>query len=646
MNKHITANIYNAHWVKTVWGSGQYFSVSLEGFNTNEKNLNVSIANEDGQNRLDEQFDKNKPVIVKISEKIIKDQNFYNKFLSGMQENLEINEKNKIYPIDKKNIRVIIIECFNTNGLTGSFEEEDNGNYERFFIGSTKSKTGGKLGRRQLGRHVYMLASKLKGFLALSIDKNNKKEFLRGSQFLDKYSFKGEKMSPYSFFGYSNENTDKQNSKETLPILDKEIIDEFKKLTGIKRDTQDFGLSVVIPAPHDGVTADKIYRNYIKRFFPSLLMGNLQINYQNIKVSSKNIKDILIKENMMTDKWLSFFDEIYTKSDKDIHFISNPNNFNYQTSIDLDEIEEDKVKKIKEDYFDKKPIVIKLFVKIPFEKHYLNKVGKEGGWFKLALQKIDNTDLPIKPIFLRGSLQIPNEAKNFKFQKSAYAALWIDNEEGNNLFELAGDSEGMAHDSWNMNHPEVTDSYGSDARKVFFYVKSSLSKMFSFITDKKDQFDLETFADDLPTFEDIQEKERIIQREVLFDNVEPPPVDPPPPPPPGQRKMVKEVKIKGGFRVVKTDECENDNFPMKVRVRFAYRARNKNSFKCYNPKLHFDLTKEKGVKISEKKNIKDVQTIGNGLDFLATDPNFEIDITGFEELEKKDLDVRARKLKG
>ena len=159
MNKHITANIYNAHWVKTVWGSGQYFSVSLEGFNTNEKNLNVSIANEDGQNRLDEQFDKNKPVIVKISEKIIKDQNFYNKFLSGMQENLEINEKNKIYPIDKKNIRVIIIECFNTNGLTGSFEEEDNGNYERFFIGSTKSKTGGKLGRRQLGRHVYMLAS-------------------------------------------------------------------------------------------------------------------------------------------------------------------------------------------------------------------------------------------------------------------------------------------------------------------------------------------------------------------------------------------------------------------------------------------------------------------------------------------------------
>tara|TARA_B100001121_G_scaffold159401_1_gene139203 strand:- start:1733 stop:3655 length:1923 start_codon:yes stop_codon:yes gene_type:complete len=639
-------NSNKTHWVKTPWGNGPYFSVSLEGFNTNEKNLNISTANEDGQNRQDEQNDKSKPVIVKISEKIIKNENFYNKFLSGMQENLEINPKNKIYQINKKNIRLIIIECFNTNGLTGSFTEEDNDNYERFFIGSTKSKTGGKLGRRQLGRHVYMLASKLRGFLALSIEKNQKKEFLRGSQFLDKYSFEGEKMNPYSFFGYSKKNTEKQNEKETLPILDKDIIDEFKQLTGIKRDSNDFGLSVVIPEPQDGITSEKIFKNYIKRFFPSLLMGNLIIKYKDNDVSNKNIKDILINEKMTTEKWLSFFDEVYKKPDKNINFISNLSNYNYQTSINLDEIDEDKIKKIKEDYYEKKPVVLKLFVKIPFLKHYQNKIGERNGYFKLALQKLDSSDTPIKPIFLRGSLQIPNEAKYFKFHKSAYAALWIENEEDNNLFELMGDSEGMAHDSWNMNHPEVSDSYGEEVKKVFLYVKSSLGKIFSFITDKKDQFDLETFSDDLPTFEDIQEKERVIQKEVLFDNPEPPIVDPPPPPPPGQRKMVKEIKINGGFKIIKTEECENDNFPMKVRVRFAYRARNKNSFRCYNPKLHFDLTQEKGVKISNKKNIDSIQTIGNGLDFLATDPDFEIDITGFEELEKKDLDVRARKLKG
>ena len=33
-----------------------------------------------------------------------------------------------------------MIECFNTNGLTGSFIESDNQNYERFFMGSSYLK--------------------------------------------------------------------------------------------------------------------------------------------------------------------------------------------------------------------------------------------------------------------------------------------------------------------------------------------------------------------------------------------------------------------------------------------------------------------------------------------------------------------------
>ena len=107
----------------------------------------------------------------------------------------------------------------------------------------------------------------------------------------------------------------------------------------------------------------------------------------------------------------------------------------------------------------------------------------------------------------------------------------------------------MAHDSWNMNHPEIENSYDPEIKKVFQYIKSSLTTIFNFVTDKKDQLDLETFSDDLPTFEDIQEKEKIIQKEVIFENSELPPVNPPPPPSPSQRKMVKEIKIDGAIIV-------------------------------------------------------------------------------------------------
>ena len=61
--------------------------------------------------------------------------------------------------------------------------------------------------------------------------------------------------------------------------------------------------------------------------------------------------------------------------------------------------------------------------------------------------------------------------------------------------------------------------------------------------------------------------------------------------------------------------------------------------------MHFNLIKEKDVSISKKQSIKILKCLENELDFLATDPNFEINITGFKDLEKKDLDVRARKLK-
>ena len=48
--------------------------------------------------------------------------------------------------------------------------------------------------------------------------------------------------------------------------------------------------------------------------------------------------------------------------------------------------------------------------------------------------------------------------------------------------------------------------------KSFQYIKSSLTTIFNFVTDKKDQLDLETFSDDLPTFEDIQKRENNSER--------------------------------------------------------------------------------------------------------------------------------------
>ena len=50
----------------------------------------------------------------------------------------------------------------------------------------------------------------------------------------------------------------------------------------------------------------------------------------------------------------------------------------------------------------------------------------------------------------------------------------------------------------------------------------------------------------------------------------------------------------------------------------------KNSFRCFNKDLHFNLIKGKNVNISKKQNIEVIRLLENEVDFIATDPNFEI----------------------
>ena len=630
-------------WNTNVYEGRFYYVPILEGLNTEEKKINQRLANEDGQNRIDAALDKNKTVEVRITQKIIKNKIFYEKYISGLKENYEKNKNNKQFSIDKENIKVLIIECFNTKGLTGSYDKSDNDNYERFFLGSTEGKAGASLGRRQLGRHVYMLASKLKGFFALSIENNNKEEFLRGIQFLEKWkNDKDEKMEPYSHFTHSSSIAEKQNKKEELPILDKDIIKEFKELTGISRKANETGLSIVIPEPHDGITDEKVFKHYIRRFFPAIINSNLKIKYKDKIINTDNIDEILESEKMMSPGWVKFYREVFTRDDKEKHYVSDGEDYDYSDKIELENIAADDVVKIKKDYFKGKPICLKLGIKIPFEKAHKNE--EKVSYFNIALKKIETGEKPVYPLYMRGSLQIPNEKKNFTYHRNCHAILWADDTP---ISEMLGDSEGMAHDAWNMFHSQIQDGYNNKkSHLVFKYIKHSLSNIYSLITDKKDEIDFESFADDLPTIKDIYEEDEIIHQDILFTD-DKPPVIPAPPRPlvTHAKKMVKEIPIENGFKVIKTEHCENKNFPMKVRVRFAFRARKKNSFRCFNKDLHFDLIKGKNVNISKKQNVEVIRLLENEVDFLATDPNFEINITGFKDLEKKDLDVRARKLK-
>ena len=133
-------------------------------------------------------------------------------------------------------------------------------------------------------------------------------------------------------------------------------------------------------------------------------MGNLNIVYENKTTSAKNISQILEKENLKTSQWINFFNEVYTMPDSDKHYVSDEESYKYEEYIDTEKISEEVAEKIKKDYFAKKPVVLKLYVKIPFEKDYAKKVGEKKGYFNIAIQKIDSTEKNMSPIFFEGEL--------------------------------------------------------------------------------------------------------------------------------------------------------------------------------------------------------------------------------------------------
>ena len=82
------------NWQTSVNNSKMYYVPSLEGLNTEQQRINQRLANEDGQNRIDAALDINKTVEVRITEKIIKDSLFYEKYINGLQNNLKKNKNN------------------------------------------------------------------------------------------------------------------------------------------------------------------------------------------------------------------------------------------------------------------------------------------------------------------------------------------------------------------------------------------------------------------------------------------------------------------------------------------------------------------------------------------------------------------------
>lgn len=190
--------------------------------------------------------------------------------------------------LDSDTIRILAIEDFNTTGLTGSFEEVDHGNFDRFWRAVGEGEKKGKdLGRWGLGKLVYSSASSAKAFYGLSVSADHPAPSLMGQVVL-----KNHRLGPlfYPAHGFFFEGRSSALNLQK-PIQDAAEIEAFRQLACLKRTTQK-GLSVVVPFLVDGIDETSLISGVVNNYYFPILAGRLLVEVGATSITKDNFLKI------------------------------------------------------------------------------------------------------------------------------------------------------------------------------------------------------------------------------------------------------------------------------------------------------------------------------------------------------------------
>lgn len=202
-------------------------------------------------------------------------------YFGGLWEHLEASVPG--YLKAGADCKHLIIEDFGTTGLTGdvaapdapSDDEEKNHFYHFFRAENVSGKSGEDGGRWGLGKVVYMMASKIDTYFALTKRAGESPcEALMGVSILKNHSIGGKRFEPDGWFGRHREDG------FHLPITDPAFIDQFSAAWNISRRSEP-GLSVVVPYPDDSLNLTTLRTYAIRDFFMPVMKGELIFEFVN-----------------------------------------------------------------------------------------------------------------------------------------------------------------------------------------------------------------------------------------------------------------------------------------------------------------------------------------------------------------------------
>jgi len=513
-------------------------------------------------------------------------------------------------PSGSSSIRTLIIEDFNTTGLTGRVDIRDEDNFTNFWRNLARSaKSGRDGGRWGLGKLVFSSSSKAKAFWGLTRRAGDAHALLMGQAVLKHHKLDGRMWKPHGF--WFDHRSERENLQ--LPVTCAQEVQRFSAIAHFERSDQ-AGLSLFIPFLADGIDESAILSGVIKNYYFPILSGKLEVEVGNRVINANTFLEIA-EEVENTGVPFAFVRAVSEQTDQAADLASD-------RAVGKSELDETFFTPQEWDEIRGKFNAGKLIkIRVPVQLRPKER-GNLESHLDLYLQKLPEGEQPFA-LYSRGPIILPAERRYFS-GASAWGAL-VANEP--NLAAFLGDAENPAHTRWNPQAEKVRANWRMPS-ETLRSIRHSLKNLYVQVADLEEVEDVDALADIFSIAKPEQPKTG--KR----------PVTPNPKPDiESRQKAISILERKGGFSVVSGPGAKDWDLPRLIRIRVAYDMIGADPFKRHSP-FDFDLTKASEIEVTTTGGEIARRHKSNAIIIKIEDPNFRVDFEGFDE--NRDIVAEAR----
>lgn len=580
-------------------------------FNNDEVGLAEALVRETIQNSTDARRDPAVPVRVtfRIVEASGDAAAVFGHVLGGLSSHLDACQIE--VPDQASSSRFLVIEDFETSGLTGAVNIKDDGQFcgfwRRFGRSNKNASQGGRWG---LGKLVFPSASSIRMLIGLTRRAGDPAAYLMGQAILRNHAIALHEFDSVGFWA------DPNGGPKGLPTSDPHLSKAFAQVTGLKRGNEP-GLSLVVPFLLSDIEPQHLVSAALRNYYYPILARGLSVTVDDIAIDADTFDAVCAEHaaDAIPASVLGFVKQVLRRRTAQ-SIIDLPADWQV-APLTAERLGAALTERLRDIYRSGEMLAIR--APLVVQRRQGREIVRVKTHIDLFLRLAGAAE-KCQTLVVRGSITVPAEGK-----KAALAdcqAVLIAEEPS--ISQLLGDAENPAHTQWNERAEKLKQRWHSGGR-VLRRVRGILHELHDIVAERIEREDPTALVDffSIPKF---RPGGRSANTPATMPEVTATP------------KPFRIEKRAGGFSILpRSESSEERPASLKIHVRCAYDVLTGNPFKRFSD---YDFSFFNGKLLIEKENVDCWPTDPNGLDIETRAKDFKVDILGFDP--NRDLIIEAR----